>query len=120
MLPRVRTLTERHLKVALAVTILGLTIKLLIRYQDLQVGCGPLDDDGDVPISNKRCDVVAYLLGAFKYCLVPPILALCDVIIWVIDSWVTGMPWPFIHWAGWIVQGFYMGGATVSLISLLE
>ena len=118
--PRVHRLTQGSAKLALAVTILGLTIKLLTRYQHLHEGCGPPDNNDSVPISNNRCDVVEYFVGAYKYCIVPPVLALCDITIWVIDSWGTGMPWPFIHWAGWFVQGFYMGGGTVSRAFTLQ
>ena len=60
-----------------------------------------------------NCENEGFLLGAMKYSLVPPILAVCDAIVWLIDSYLAGLPYTFVIWCGWIVQGFYMGGATV-------
>lgn len=96
-----------NVQVVLALIILGLTSNLLIRYQKLNHGCGPSPH-------SERCDVIAELVGAFKYGVVPPALALIDVAVWVIDSWVVGLNWYFVVWCEWVVQGFYLGGGSVS------
>jgi hypothetical protein len=49
-----------------------------------------------------------------KYSLVPPILAICDTIVWVVDSYLAGLPYTFVIWCAWLLQGFYMGGGCVS------
>ena len=86
--------------------ILGLSTNLLVRYQALYRACGQ-------PPYNDQCDSVSALLGGFKYCVVPPIIAFCDVGIWLTDAYVKGLPWRFVVWFGWVVQGFYLGGGCV-------
>ena len=111
MFDRCRDITQTlkcvFVQLALAITILCITAHIVNRYQKLVDQCPP-DSQG------LNCQNEGFVLGAMKYSLVPPILAICDTIVWVVDSYLVGLPYTFVIWCAWLLQGFYMGGGCVS------
>lgn len=93
-------------QVALAITILALTINLTIRYQSLKDSCRS-------PPHTQQCENIAFALGALKYNLVPPAWALISVSMWLVDSFIIGLPWVIVSGFEWMAQGFYMGAGCV-------
>ena len=89
-----------------AIVILVLSIILNSRWETIRLYCGepPYDD---------YCTSIVNGLGGVQFCISVGSIAIANVLLGAVDTWVKNLPWCVLYGCNNIMGGFALGGGCV-------